>query len=184
MPGAAVTPEIIMNRLPRPDLEWRDLLVLSRRQRLTNVLLSWLWLAASAYLAANGAWLWALPMSFMFFLCTLRQAHDSYQRQSVFLLCGRYTVAVIPTAFLPVPSGGAGSTVSPCICCITSNTIYLLGCRPIICRSWRAGSMRWRRSGPGSGCWYRLGLPAGNGPSGCLKQRFPSIEVTACVGPF
>ncbi len=80
MPGAAVTPEIIMNRLPRPDLEWHDLLVLSRRQRLTNVLLSWPWLAASAYLAANSAWLWALPMSFMFFLCALRQAHDAYHQ--------------------------------------------------------------------------------------------------------
>lgn len=142
MPGAAVTSEIIMNRLLQPELEWHDLLVLSRRQRLTNVFLSWPWLAASAYLAANSAWPWALPMSFMFFLCALRQAHDAYQRQSVFLPCGRYTAAAIPTAFFPVPSGGAGSTVSPCICCITSNTICFPGCQPIICRSWRAGSMR------------------------------------------
>lgn len=67
-----------MKRLSPPAIEWRDLLALSRRQVALNVLLSWPWLAGSLYLAARGLYLWALPLSFFFYLCALRQAHDAY----------------------------------------------------------------------------------------------------------
>ena len=64
--------------LPRPELEWRDLLALNRRQIATNVLLSAPWLLASWWVAAQGWYVAALPLSFVFFLCALRQAHDCY----------------------------------------------------------------------------------------------------------
>lgn len=67
-----------MKHLAKPDIEWRDLLVLTRRQIIGNVLLSLPFLLASWYLAAMGQYVWALLASFFFFTCALRQAHDCY----------------------------------------------------------------------------------------------------------
>lgn len=64
----------------RPPVAWRDLLALSRGQVWLNVGLSWPWLLASWYAAARGDIVLALPLSFFFFLCALRQAHDCYHR--------------------------------------------------------------------------------------------------------
>ena len=62
----------------KPQIEWRDLLHLNRRQITFNVLLSLPFLAASWLFAAYGQYLAALVMSFFFFTCALRQAHDCY----------------------------------------------------------------------------------------------------------
>jgi len=60
----------------KPQIEWRDLLHLNRRQIALNVSLSLPFLAASWLFAAYGQYLAALVMSFFFFTCALRQAHD------------------------------------------------------------------------------------------------------------
>ncbi|MCP2040354.1 fatty acid desaturase [Neisseria sp. HSC-16F19] len=81
-----------MKHLPKPEIEWRDLLTLSRRQVALNLALSWPWLAGSWWLAAKGHYLWALPLSFFFYLCALRQAHDAYHRS---LGVGRFGTEVM-----------------------------------------------------------------------------------------
>ena len=43
-----------MKHLPKPEIEWRDLLTLSRGQVALNLGLSWPWLAGSWWLAAQG----------------------------------------------------------------------------------------------------------------------------------
>ena len=53
----------------KPQIEWRDLLHLNRRQIAFNVLLSLPFLAASWLFAAYGQYLAALVMSFFFFTC-------------------------------------------------------------------------------------------------------------------
>ncbi|XXQ69131.1 fatty acid desaturase family protein [Neisseriaceae bacterium B1] len=67
-----------MKNLTKPDIEWRDLLVLTPRQVLFNCLLSLPFLLCSWIFAQQGWYVLALIMSFFFFTCALRQAHDCY----------------------------------------------------------------------------------------------------------
>jgi fatty acid desaturase len=60
------------------DLEWRDLAVLPPREIAAEVALPLPWLALSLAFAAWGWWVAALPCSFYFFLCGLRQCHDCF----------------------------------------------------------------------------------------------------------
>lgn len=62
----------------RPDVRWKDLLALSRREVVTEVLLSLPWLVASLAAAAASWQPVALPFSFMFFLTGLRQVHGAF----------------------------------------------------------------------------------------------------------
>lgn len=60
-----------------PRIPWRDLLPLSRRQKIIELTLPLPWLLASWALYASPIWwLGALP-SFMFFLCALRLNHEA-----------------------------------------------------------------------------------------------------------
>ena len=63
---------------PRPQVRWRDLLALSRREVTSELLLSSPWLAASLLAAGYGWYPIALPLSFMFFLTGLRQVHGAF----------------------------------------------------------------------------------------------------------
>jgi len=59
-----------------PEIPWRDLLPLSRRQKIIELTLPLPWLLTSWSLYASPLWwLGALP-SFMFFLCALRLNHE------------------------------------------------------------------------------------------------------------
>lgn len=60
------------------SVEWKDLLELSPWEVVKEILLSLPWLGASIALAQFGYWYLALPFSFMFFLCGLRQVHNAY----------------------------------------------------------------------------------------------------------
>jgi fatty acid desaturase len=65
------------------DVDWKDLLSLSRGEVVYEVLLSLPWLAVSlvlAHLALTWPLLWipALGCSFTFFLCGLRQVHNAF----------------------------------------------------------------------------------------------------------
>lgn len=67
-----------MKHLNKPDIEWRDLLILKPHQILFNCLLSLPFLLSSWFFAQHGWYVLALMMSFFFFTCALRQAHDCY----------------------------------------------------------------------------------------------------------
>jgi fatty acid desaturase len=60
------------------DVEWKDLLDLSRGEVVYEVLLCLPWLAASWILAYSQLWIPALACSFIFFLCGLRQVHNAF----------------------------------------------------------------------------------------------------------
>lgn len=60
------------------DVEYRDLMQLSRSEVLREVLIYTPWLAASLLLAHYRLWIPALACSFMFFLCGLRQVHNAF----------------------------------------------------------------------------------------------------------
>ena len=65
------------------DVDWKDLLSLSRGEVVYEVLLSLPWLVVSlvlAHLALTWPLLWipALGCSFTFFLCGLRQVHNAF----------------------------------------------------------------------------------------------------------
>lgn len=60
------------------SVEWRDLLELSTWEIVKEILLSLPWIATSLVLAQQGWYLIALPFSFIFFLCGLRQVHNAY----------------------------------------------------------------------------------------------------------
>src|SRR5438552_17177074 len=57
---------------------WRDLVPLTRRQVIAELLLPLPWLCGSLALAHFGLWYLALPLSFVFFLTGLRQVHGAY----------------------------------------------------------------------------------------------------------
>ncbi len=62
------------------DVEWKDLLHLSRAEVVYEVLIYLPWLFASWFFAHLGGW-WFVPAlgcSFMFFLCGLRQVHNAF----------------------------------------------------------------------------------------------------------
>jgi fatty acid desaturase len=60
------------------DVEWKDLLHLTRGEVVYEVVISAPWLALSLVLAHYELWLLALPASFVFFLCGLRQVHNAF----------------------------------------------------------------------------------------------------------
>jgi fatty acid desaturase len=60
------------------SVAWRDLMHLSRREVVTEVVLSLPWLAASFALASMHWYIPALGFSFIFFLTGLRQTHNAY----------------------------------------------------------------------------------------------------------
>jgi fatty acid desaturase len=62
----------------RADVEWRDLVGLTRLEVLREVTLSLPWLALSLLLAAHALYLPALAASFMLFLTGLRQVHNAH----------------------------------------------------------------------------------------------------------
>lgn len=62
----------------RPQVPWRDLSHLSRRDVASELLLSAPWLCASLLSAHAGWYVLALPCSFVFFLTGLRQVHGAY----------------------------------------------------------------------------------------------------------
>ena len=75
------------------DVDWKDLLALSRGEVVYEVLLSLPWLAVSlvfAHFALTWPLLWipALGCSFTFFLCGLRQVHNAFH----------YAVGISPRA--------------------------------------------------------------------------------------
>jgi fatty acid desaturase len=71
IPGVMADPRV-------RSVQWRDLRRLSRRETVGELLLPLPWLVLSLALADGGWYLLALPASFMFFLTSLRQVHDSY----------------------------------------------------------------------------------------------------------
>jgi fatty acid desaturase len=60
------------------QVEWRDLVRLSRRDVVKELLLSLPWLAGSLVLAQHRLYVPALLLSFVFFLTGLRQVHNAY----------------------------------------------------------------------------------------------------------
>ncbi|MGV3721804.1 MAG: fatty acid desaturase family protein [Actinomycetota bacterium] len=60
------------------SVEWKDLLVLNRWEIIKELLLVFPWLITSLVLAHYGHFLFALPFSFIFFLCGLRVVHNAY----------------------------------------------------------------------------------------------------------
>ena len=62
----------------RPELEWRDLAVLRAWEVWAEIARPAPWLLLSLGLAGCGWWIAALPFSFYFFLCGLRQCHDCF----------------------------------------------------------------------------------------------------------
>lgn len=65
--------------LRRPaTVRWDDLVELRRREVALNLALSAPWLAGSLWAAQYDLYLLAMPLSALFFLTALRQAHDSY----------------------------------------------------------------------------------------------------------
>jgi fatty acid desaturase len=68
-----------LTRLRRPaNLRWDDLVALRPHEVALNLLISAPWLAGSLWAAGRGWFAVAAPLSAMFFLTGLRQAHDSY----------------------------------------------------------------------------------------------------------
>lgn len=59
-------------------VEWRDLMPLSRRQVVTELLLCLPWLLGIWGFAAHSLWLPALGCAFLFFLTGLRQVHGAF----------------------------------------------------------------------------------------------------------
>ena len=60
------------------DVEWKDLVVLSSGQRFIELTITLPWLFLSLMFAHYGFYLLAVPFSFVFFLCGLRQVHNGY----------------------------------------------------------------------------------------------------------
>lgn len=59
-------------------VKWKDLIQLTNTQRIIELTVSIPWLAASLTLAYFGWYLLALPLSFIFFLTSLRQVHNGF----------------------------------------------------------------------------------------------------------
>jgi fatty acid desaturase len=59
------------------DVQWRDLVPLSRLEKTWELGLSLPWLLLSLWCYARGWWWWGLPLSFYFFLTGLRQSHNA-----------------------------------------------------------------------------------------------------------
>lgn len=59
---------------------WKDLAVLSLKDKLVENLVSLPWLAASLYFAGQPIYWAAIPCSFMFFLTALRVVHNSFHK--------------------------------------------------------------------------------------------------------
>src|SRR5438105_13371235 len=57
---------------------WRDLVSLTQRQVVAELLLPMPWLGGSLALAQFGLWWMALPLSFVFFLTGLRLVHGAH----------------------------------------------------------------------------------------------------------
>lgn len=60
------------------QVEWRDLCTITRKDLISELLISLPWLIASFSLAHYEYWILALGASFMFFLCGLRQVHNAF----------------------------------------------------------------------------------------------------------
>jgi fatty acid desaturase len=60
------------------SVEWRDLVPVTRWEVVKEILLALPWLATSLALAHYKLYILALPFSFIFFLCGLRQVHNAY----------------------------------------------------------------------------------------------------------
>ena len=60
------------------QVEWKDLLSLSKYEVIKELFISLPWLVSSLYLAHQGFYLIALALSFVFFLTGLRQVHNAY----------------------------------------------------------------------------------------------------------
>ena len=67
-------PPRVKEEAPR-NVNWQDLLPVSRRQRWAELTLPLPWLAASWALYASPIWPVGALASFMFFLCALRILH-------------------------------------------------------------------------------------------------------------
>lgn len=59
-------------------VEWHDLMELSRWEVIWELTIGLPWLFASWWFAQQHLWILALPCSFMFFLCGLRQVHNAF----------------------------------------------------------------------------------------------------------
>lgn len=62
----------------RLHVRWKDLVELSTREKVVNLLISLPWLGASWFFAYLNWWPLAVVCSFVFFLTGLRQAHDAF----------------------------------------------------------------------------------------------------------
>lgn len=72
------------------NIQWRDLVPMSKRESIQEVLLSLPWLLLSLTLAHYQFYFFALGASFMFFMVGLRQVHDAFHQALGLTLWGNH----------------------------------------------------------------------------------------------